>query len=317
MLGMTKRRVDAKSFDFFRGKWYNVAMEDHDVIIIGGGPAGVSAAVYAARGGLDVVLLHGGVSALHKAERIENYYGTGAVSGAALYDSGIAQAASMGVTVVKTQATFASYDGEAFRGATTDGEYTAKRLVIATGAARRTANVAGIREYEGSGVSYCAVCDAFFYRKKKVAVLGAGEYARHELETLARVAEETVLLTNGEKPSFDAPRIVEKKLRRVVGSEESGRVCSVEFEDGSTENVDGLFVALGVLGSGGIAKSMGVITGADGSIAVDARGMTNVDGLYAAGDCVSGFKQVAKAVSDGLTVGMSLISDIKGKRKNG
>ncbi len=270
----------------------------------------MSAALYAARGGTDVLLLHGGASALHKAELIQNYYGTGAVSGAALYDNGIAQAKAVGVTVVKTQATFASYDGAEFCVATTDGEYRAKRLVIATGAARRSADIPGLKEYEGSGVSYCAVCDAFFYRKKKVAVLGAGEYARHELETLARVAEV-------EKPSFAAPRAVESKLRRIVGSEESGRVCAVEFEDGSTESIDGLFVALGVLGSGGIAKSMGVVVGADGAIAVDARGMTNIDGLYAAGDCVSGYKQVAKAVNDGLTVGLSLIADVKGKRKNG
>ncbi len=296
---------------------YNKCMKDHDVIIIGGGPAGVSAALYAGRGGTDVLLLHGGASALHKAELIQNYYGTGAVSGAALYDNGIAQAEAVGVTVVKTQATFASYDGAEFCVATTDGEYRAKRLVIATGAARRSADIPGLKEYEGSGVSYCAVCDAFFYRKKKVAVLGAGEYARHELETLARVAEEVVLLTDGEKPSFAAPRAVESKLRRIVGSEESGRVCAVEFEDGSTESIDGLFVALGVLGSGGIAKSMGVVVGADGAIAVDARGMTNIDGLYAAGDCVSGYKQVAKAVNDGLTVGLSLIADLKGKRKNG
>ena len=132
----------------------------YDVIIIGGGPAGVSAALYAVRGGLATAIIHSGSSALHRAERIENYYGSGALSGADLYDRGIEQARALGVAVIDGQATFAQTDGEVFTVSATVGEYKAKRLVVATGAARKTVDIAGLKDYEGKGVSYCAVCDA-------------------------------------------------------------------------------------------------------------------------------------------------------------
>ena len=272
----------------------------YDVIIIGGGPAGVSAALYAMRGGLATAIIHSGSSALHRAERIENYYGSGALSGADLYDRGIEQARALGVAVIDGQATFAQTDGEVFTVSATVGEYKAKRLVVATGAARKT---------EGKGVSYCAVCDAFFYRKKRVGVIGAGEFAEHEYSAIKNVAGATYLLTDGETPSFTADNVATDRIARVIGRD--GRVGGVAFEDGTELELDGLFVAVGVLGSGAIAKSIGAFTDVNGAIITDEKGMTNVAGLYAAGDCTVGVKQVGKAVADGMTVGIALINDLK------
>lgn len=285
----------------------------YDVIIIGGGPAGASAALYAARGGVSVAVLTDGRSALHKAESIQNFYGTGAVSGDKLYLTGIEQAQSVGAEVIESQVTFASFDGNEFRVDCPERTLKAKRLVIATGAERRTARLSGLKELDGKGVSYCAVCDAFFYRKRKVGVLGAGEFAEHEYNALKSVVGEVVLLTDGQEPCFPAENVDTRKLKRVV--EKDGRVGGVEFEDGDVLELSGLFVALGTLGSNALCKSLGVFTEADGSIKVDANGMTNIKGLYAAGDCTLGIKQVAKAVADGMKVGLSLIADLRGTTK--
>lgn len=284
-------------------------LTDFDVAIIGGGPAGISAALYAARGGLKVAVIHSGASALHRAERIENYYGSGALSGAELYARGIEQARELGVAVIDGQATFAQTDGKTFTVNTTAGELRAKRLVAATGAARKSVNIEGLKEYEGRGVSYCAVCDAFFYRKKRVGVIGAGEFAEHEYSALKNVVGKAYLLTNGEQPSFEADNVERGGIARVLGRD--GRVCGVMFDDGAELELDGLFVAVGVMGSGALAKSIGAFTDGGGAIVTDKFGRTNVDGLYAAGDCTAGIKQIGKAVSDGMSVGLALINDLK------
>lgn len=287
---------------------------NYDVIIIGGGPAGVSAALYACRGGLDVCMLHNGATALEKAEKIQNFYGAGTVNGKALYEKGLEQAKEVGAEIINGEVTFASSGDDCFDVITTEGTLSSKKLVIATGASRRTLDIQGIKEYKGKGVSYCAVCDAFFCRNKKVAVIGAGEYAKHECGALIKVAKELFCLTNGEAQAFraDGVKVIEKKIKRVIGSKENGRVSAVEFEDGTTLEVDALFVALGVMNSSAIAKSMGVVTDKSGAIVVDKNGMTNIEGLYAAGDCTAGVKQVAKAVNDGMNVGYSLLRDFKG-----
>ncbi|MDE7463729.1 MAG: NAD(P)/FAD-dependent oxidoreductase [Clostridiales bacterium] len=192
----------------------------YDVVIIGGGPAGTSAALYAARGGLSVCIVHNGASALEKAERIQNFYGAGTVAGKALFETGIAQAAAVGADMIEAEVTFASRgDDNDFIITTTAGTLNAKRLVIATGASRRTLDIDGLKEYEGKGVSYCAVCDAFFCRNKRVAVVGAGEYAKHEYGALIAVASKTYILTNGETPTFctGCDGVIEKKIKRVIG----------------------------------------------------------------------------------------------------
>ena len=286
-------------------------MQIYDVIIIGGGPAGVTAALYTARSGISTALVHSGESALHRAERIQNYYGTGEISGVALYEVGIEQAKSVGATVIAAQATFVEFDTKVFTVKTTAGDYFAHRLVIATCAQRKRADIQGLNELEGKGVSYCAVCDAFFYRKKRAGVIGAGEFAEHEYRELENVAGETYLLTDGSEPSFTVPneRLNSTRIARVL--ERDGRVCGVEFEDGTSLELDGVFVALGVMGSMSIAKTLGVITDKAGAIKKDASGRTNVAGLDAAGDCTAGIKQIGKAVCDGMTVAMSVIQDLR------
>ncbi len=279
----------------------------YDTVIIGGGAGGVSAALYVARGNKKVCVIDSGASALLRAHSIQNYYGSGAVSGETLYRTGLEQAQEVGAEVINAQATFCAYDGTLFCVTLDDGRKLHSRtLVIATGAARKSGGIAGLDEFEGRGVSYCAVCDAFFYRGKHVGIIGAGSYAEHEFSALKNVAGKVDLFCNGSAPSFDVGTadVYTQKISRIVGGE---RVTGVLLDDGKEIELDGVFVALGTLGAVGIAKSVGVIANSVGELTVDSRGMTNIDGLYAVGDCTPGIKQIAKAVCDGMIVGTDIL----------
>lgn len=138
-----------------------------DVIILGSGPAGISAALYTARAGLKTLVIGRDGGALLKTEKIENYYGfPEPVSGKKLTANGVAQAKRLGVSVVEQEAVGLSYDGK-FEVTTRETSFRAPFLLLATGASRSAPKIPGLREFEGNGVSYCAVCDAFFYRKKR------------------------------------------------------------------------------------------------------------------------------------------------------
>lgn len=285
-----------------------------EIIIIGAGPAGVSAALYTARSGVRTMILHHGISALQRAERIENYYGfPGGVSGGELFASGIRAAEAIGVPVSREEAVEISCDG-GFRVRTDRAEYTADALLLATGAVRKTPNISGLAELEGSGVSYCAVCDAFFYRKKRVAVLGGGRYALHEAESLLPLAESVTVLTNGRPPEVDFPEAIRVEPRPVAGILGASRVEGVAFSEGEPLFCDGLFVAEGTADSGAFARTLGLQTN-QGKLVVDADMQTNLPGLFAAGDCVGGLLQVSKAVADGAAAGLAMVRYLKKNAK--
>ena len=170
------------------------------LLVIGAGPAGVSAALYARRGGLAVTVVAKDGGALEKAEHIENYYGLAEpVTGAELARRGVAGAERLGVAFAWEEIVSLRLNDTltGFMAATKEHTYEAGAVVLATGAARKRLPVPGLKELEGKGVSYCAVCDAFFYRGKAVAILGAGEYALHEAAVLAPLAAKVTLLTDG------------------------------------------------------------------------------------------------------------------------
>ena len=147
-------------------------MEMEKLIIAGAGPAGVSAALYAVRSGITPLVLHKGGGALEKAVKIENYYGLPEpVTGAELYKTGLKQLESFQVPVVEEELLAVEYDGD-YTIQTTEHTYHSKALILATGAKRNTLALKELKKYEGSGISYCAVCDGFFYRGKKSGCSG-------------------------------------------------------------------------------------------------------------------------------------------------
>ena len=273
-----------------------------NIVIIGSGPAGVSAALYAARAGVDTTILTKGPGALDRAEKIENYYGFETpVTGAELERRGIEGAKAVGVKFVTTEAVGLTYTDK-LTVETLAGDFPADAVILATGASRAAPRIPGLAGLEGHGVSYCATCDAFFYRGKDVAVLGSGEYALHEMQALLPVVQHVTLLTDGAALTAQFPPEVtvrEEPVEAILGEE---RVTGVQLAGGETLEVSGVFVALGVAGSTALARKLGAEV--DGNkIVVDEKMQTTLPGLYAAGDCTGGLLQVAKAVYEGAVAG--------------
>ena len=281
------------------------------ILIVGGGPAGLSAAIYAARANVQTTVLYKDGGALEKTDKIENYFGfTDVISGPDLLARGRAQAARLGAQLVQTEVTGIEYAEKGFTVKTTAGAYAADAIILATGAPRATPPIAGVREFEGRGVSYCAICDAFFYRGKAVAVLGEGEYALEEARTLLPVAASVTLLTNGASAPANLPDGLLVDTRKVAAIEGDDKVARVLFADGEPITVDGVFIAYGTAGSGDFARKLGAQVEGN-KIQVSADLSTAVPGLFAAGDCTGGLLQVAKAVSDGAQAAMNAIKFVR------
>ena len=285
-----------------------------DVIIIGYGPAGVSASLYALRSGLDVVLLGKDSGALEKAHMIENYYGLERpLSGSELFAAGKAQAERLGAKIVDDEVTDLFFDGTVFVATGLNGEYRARACIMATGSARKKQPLPKMAELEGHGVSYCAVCDAFFYRGKNVAVLGSGEYALHECKELLNVTGSVTLLTNGAEVTAEFPETVKidkRPLKTLIGE---GQLAGAVFMDESEIKLDGLFVALGSASAMDLARKAGAAFDG-GSVVLDKNFMTTVPGLFAAGDCTGGTLQVAVAVGEGAIAGLAAIKYLRETR---
>lgn len=283
-----------------------------NVIIVGGGPAGISAALYTVRAGLDTTIIYNGVGALAKAHAIENYYGFALpVSGEALAMSGLEQARRLGARIIQDEITGIGFEDQlTLTGAA--GQYAADFVILATGSPRTAPRIPGLSEHEGKGVSYCAVCDAFFHRGKPVAVLGEGEYALHEVNTLLPVVRSVTLVTDGKTPSIQVPESVRLDTREIAAIESDDSGLRIRFTSGGILSVSGIFVAYGVAGSAELARKVGALTEGN-RILVDPTMATNIPGLYAAGDCTGGMLQVAKAVYEGALAGTAVVKAARGK----
>lgn len=207
---------------------------------------------------------------------------------------------------------FGIYKDESFVVETVNSEYEAKNVILATGKERLTPKIKGIKEFEGKGISYCAVCDAFFYRNKNVAVLGSGNYAIHEAKQLMQVAKSVVLLTNGDKRIENRDidiDVNEKNIKEIRGS---NKVEEIKFFDDTTLTLSGIFIAVGTATSTDLAKKIGAII-QNNNIKVNEKMQTSVEGLYACGDCTGGLLQISKAIYEGTKAGLTVIDNVKNK----
>ena len=283
----------------------------YDTIILGGGPAGVSASLYCKRANKNVLMRYSNDSGLLKAHKIDNYYGfEDGISGEELYNKGIKQAENVGVEAIQEEVIKIEIDKNIFRVITTEKSYEAKTIILAIGAKKNTLNIQGIQKLEGKGISYCAICDGFFYKNKIVAVIGSGNYAISETNDLINIARKITILTNGEKaPEIRADNvdIVTKKIKEISGE---NKVEEVIFDDETLLKTDGVFIAQGTAGATEFAKKLGIITKND-KIVVNENMQTNIKGIFACGDCIGGLLQVSKAVYDGAKAGLAVVEYLR------
>lgn len=278
----------------------------YDVIIIGAGPAGISAGLYTQRANQKTLIIYNEKSSLEKASKIENYYGfPNGISGKELYQNGIMQAKNLGIELKKEEVIKIEKIKETFEVSTSNRKYISRNVILATGNKKNTPDIKGIKELEGKGISYCAICDGFFYRGKDVAVLGSGDYAISEVNDLLNVANKITILTNKKKvPDFRAEN-VKVETRGVIAVKGENQLESIELEDGTKLEVDGLFIAQGVAGSTDFARKLGALV-KDNKIVVSDKMETTIQGLYACGDCIGGIYQIAKAINEGMIAGMNV-----------
>ena len=298
---------------------------EYNIAIIGGGPAGLSAAVYALRAGHSVVIIEGNACGgqMLLAHEIENYPGFKSISGVELADAMSEQAGMLGAAFLYKKVKSIEKTGERF--AVTAGKETVlcKAVIVASGTERRKLGVPNEDMLVGSGISYCAVCDGRFYQNKDVAVIGGGNTALGDALYLAGICASVTLIHR--RDSFRADRILVERIRNTPNIRvlTSMRVASVQGEfavkvlelvstdpDKLSERMiletGGVFVAVGsVSGTQFLGKYGQVICDESGYIRTDERCRTSVAGLFAAGDVrLKTLRQISTAVSDGSVAGV-------------
>lgn len=284
----------------------------YNSIIIGKGPAGITASIYLKRAGINCLVIGKDEGSLLKTNSVENYYGfEKPIDGKELVNKGIKQAERIGVEVKSEEVVNIEFDG-IFKIKTRDNIYEGENVILATGAKRNIPKINGIKKFEGKGISYCAVCDAFFFRGKKVGVLGSGDYAINEAKELIPFAKDVVILTNGKEIVQNRSISIEpiqKEIKEFTGDR---FIEKVEFSDNTSINIDGIFIAEGVASSTDFARKLGASID-NNKILVNENMQTNIPGLYAAGDCTGGLLQISKAVYEGTKAALKIIECSRNK----
>lgn len=294
----------------------------YDVIIIGGGPAGFTAGIYAARGGLRTILFTGSqpggqASLTHK---IENYSGVVDVEGFTLVSTMMEQAGSFGCEISFSSVLEVKLDGEEKVVITDEGEYIASTVIVATGAKNRRLNLENEEELIGKGISFCATCDGGFFKNKDVAINGGGDSALTEALYLSNLCSKVYLVHR--RQGFRAARILvdrvraNKKITLVLDSNvtalKGNPLNAIEVTNkitGEKQDIDvsALFVAIGNIPNTDIFKGQLDLNEA-GYIRTNEKMETNIKGVYAAGDVrVTPMRQVITACADGAIAANSAI----------
>lgn len=286
--------------------------EIYDLIIIGGGPAGLSAAIYARRANLNVLVIdYSQTNKLSKIASIENYPGFVSISGFELDQNFKKQVAELDVTikdekVIKIESNSVQ---------TIDNIYETKTILIATGSKQRKLDLPNALEYEGRGISYCATCDGFFFRNKPVIVIGDSSIAIEEAKYLSSLASKVTIISKNKNPienietkTDSIPTSLVIKDNKLVG------LCIKNINTFESEEIEcnGIFPYISFNPSTDFLDPN--ILDDKGYIKVNENMETTIQGLFAAGDCINkNLRQVVTACADGAVAATSIIKYLKNK----
>ncbi len=296
-------------------------MKNYEIIIVGAGPAGLQAGIHTARRKHTVLILGKlEASALWNAH-IENYFGVpGKVLGSELLKVGLAQAQGFGAEFLEEDVVKIEKVETGFLVETETGKsFQSLALILAMGVKKKKKVFKDEDKFVGKGVSYCVDCDAWFYRGKRVAVIGDGSAALHGAQTLTKFAEKVYLIPLKDVliPIEETEKIevIGKKPLEIVGENE---VSGLKFEDGETISVDGIFIEIGAKGPLELLSPLGIELDPQSFsyVKVSQRMETNVPGVFACGDLTGPPLQVAKAVGEGCVAGIAAsdyVKSLKGK----
>jgi len=291
-----------------------------DVAVIGAGPAGIQAGIHASRMKVSAVLIGKIENSAAFGTHIENHFGAfGKADGTELLKEGIEKAQRFGCSVIRENVVAAKKDGGGFILTTESGmNVAAKCIILASGTNRNRLGVPGEAEFFGKGVSYCASCDANFYKGKTAGVIGNESEAAASAELMTKYASKTYWFTKDTDVSEAMMKTAEDAGAEIVRSDVisingSGNVASVTTDDGRTVELDGVFIELGGRSSADLAMDLGIVPDVSGTVAVDKECRTSVPGVFACGDVTGRPWQVSKAVGQGAVAGLNASDLARGR----
>ena len=296
----------------------------YDVVIIGSGPAGLSAAVYAKRANLNVAVIekeYEGTGQIAESKNVNNYLGLPDINGYDLGEKFREHALSLNVCFIEKEALNIEENDSGYIIKLDDGEnIKSKTIIYAAGAYPRRADVPGEEEYTGKGVSYCAICDGAFYKDKTVTVLGGGDTALDDAVYLADVAEKVYVIHRRKefrgaavtvaklREKENVIFVLEHQVKEIIGEQ---KVTGVVLEDAAVIDVNGVFVAYGAVPQTDLLKKFAVLDDS-GYVRAGETGETALEGLYVAGDArTKKLRQVVTAVSDGANAATAVAEYLK------
>lgn len=298
--------------------------ELYDVVIIGAGPAGLTAAIYASRANLKTVMIEAGTSGgkLYKTYEIENYPGVEKIGGSVLAEQLVKHSQEFGATIANGEVSKIEEDGENKKVILTNGEtYNTKTVIIATGTKERLLKVPGALEHIGNGVSYCAVCDGFFYKNKQIVVIGAGNSGMEESLFLSGICSHITIIEMSKTPLAEAKICdavaANDKIDVIYGHtldslifDDNDKVIGANIKDLETGQIDTL-ICYGVFPYMGADPCTSFVDPSildeKGYIKVNPDMSTSIKGIYAAGDCTTKIlRQVITACNDGAIAANSI-----------
>lgn len=299
----------------------------YDVIVIGGGPGGLSAALYSSRADLDTLILDAGLPGgqLNNTEKIENYLGFSSIAG-----SDLAQEMYKGALQFGAEYTFGPVDKveskDDYKQVISGKKiYRSHAVIIATGSENRKLNVSGEEEFKGRGISYCAVCDAVFYRNKEIVVVGGGNSAVEEGTYLSQFADKVTIIHRRDR--LKAQKILQDRafanekiefiwnteVEEILGDASVNGLTLYNHDTGKRNpfKTDGIFIYIGLVPNTRAFFDLGILN-QEGWIETDEHMRTSIDGIYAVGDVrQTALRQVATAVGDGSIAGNDVFDYIQ------